>query len=95
MQCYKNLKGDSGVTHYELRPGSLALRFRNGDPYLYDRRQPGPHHVTRMQTLARIGPLLQTPSPVFPDPDQAVEVIVAHDGNWRAKNPHRFFPGTL
>lgn len=60
MQRYKNLKGDSGVTHYELRPGSIALRFRNGDTYLYDRRRPGQHHVTRMQTLARNGQGLST-----------------------------------
>ena len=60
MQAYKNLSGDSGVTHYELRPGSLTLRFRNGDTYLYDRRHPGPRHLARMQTLARRGQGLAT-----------------------------------
>jgi glyoxylase-like metal-dependent hydrolase (beta-lactamase superfamily II) len=47
------------------------------------------------ETLSKIGPLLKTPSPAFAENDQSVEVIVAHDGTWREKNPHRFFPGTL
>ncbi|KAL2401628.1 hypothetical protein ABEF95_006062 [Exophiala dermatitidis] len=46
------------------------------------------------ETLKRIGPLLRKPSPVF-DGQAEVEVIVAHDKNWREKNPHRFFPGKL
>lgn len=46
------------------------------------------------ETLMRIGPLLKTPSPVF-EGHSEVEVIVAHDKNWREKNTHRFFPGTL
>jgi len=60
VQAYKNLSGDSGVTHYELHPASLTLRFRNGDTYLYDQQHPGPRHVARMQTLARRGQGLAT-----------------------------------
>jgi hypothetical protein len=60
MQPYKDLSGDSGVTHYELRPGAIALRFRNGDVYLYNRDHPGARHVSRMQTLARRGQGLST-----------------------------------
>lgn len=45
-------------------------------------------------TLDKIGPLLKKPSPSFGEPTE-VEVIVAHDKNWREQNPHRFFPGRL
>jgi hypothetical protein len=60
MQLYKNASGGSGVTHDELYPSSLTLRFRNGDIYLYDQQRPGPNHVARMQTLARRGQGLST-----------------------------------
>jgi len=60
MQLYKNASGNSGVTHYELHPSSITLRFRNGDIYLYDQQHPGPYHVARMQTLARRGQGLST-----------------------------------
>ena len=46
------------------------------------------------ETLRKIEPLLKSPSPVF-DEHAEVEVIVAHDKNWREKNFHRFFPGKL
>ncbi|KAK5382288.1 hypothetical protein LTR20_006080 [Exophiala xenobiotica] len=46
------------------------------------------------ETLRRIGPLLRTPTPSL-EGDNHVEVIVAHDGDWRKKNPAKFFPGTI
>ncbi|KAJ9504422.1 hypothetical protein H2202_000478 [Exophiala xenobiotica] len=46
------------------------------------------------ETLRRIGPLLRTPTPSL-EGDNHVEVIVAHDGEWRKKNPAKFFPGTI
>ena len=60
MQAYKNLSGDSGVTHYELHPGSITLRFRTGEIYVYNLHYPGQRHVARMQTLARQGRGLST-----------------------------------
>jgi glyoxylase-like metal-dependent hydrolase (beta-lactamase superfamily II) len=47
-----------------------------------------------IQTLSKIGPLLKKPSLSFDEPAD-VEVIVAHDGTWREKNKHRFFPGKI
>ncbi|EXJ65840.1 uncharacterized protein A1O5_11081 [Cladophialophora psammophila CBS 110553] len=50
-------------------------------------------------TLAKIGPLLKKPCPVFETAANGeqveVEVIVAHDKGWREGNKNRFFPGTL
>ncbi|OAL36576.1 hypothetical protein AYO20_04192 [Fonsecaea nubica] len=50
-------------------------------------------------TLAKIGPLLKKPCPVFAAGEGGeqveVEVIVAHDKGWRESNKSRFFPGTL
>ena len=45
-------------------------------------------------SLDRIGPLLKRPSPSFNEHAE-VEVIVAHDKEWREKNQDKFFPGTL
>lgn len=46
------------------------------------------------ETLDKIGPLLKKPCPSFDEPSE-VEVVVAHDKNWREQNQHRFFPGKL
>lgn len=45
-------------------------------------------------TLNKIGPLLKKPTPGFGEPAE-VEIIVAHDKNWREQNQHRFFPGKI
>lgn len=49
------------------------------------------------RTLERISPYLQGKvGSEFGDQEvDQVEVIVAHDGGWRTKNLHRFYPGTL
>lgn len=60
MEPYKNLSGDSGVTHYAIGLGSISVRFRDGTTYLYDAARPGVEHVERMQALARAGRGLST-----------------------------------
>jgi glyoxylase-like metal-dependent hydrolase (beta-lactamase superfamily II) len=50
------------------------------------------------QSVQRIGPLLKKPSPAIQGiggESADIEVIVAHDGEWRRANLHRFFPGKL
>jgi hypothetical protein len=55
MQPYKNLAGDSGVTHYEIGPDFIRVQFRHGEPYIYDNTTPGAAHVDQMKLLAVAG----------------------------------------
>ena len=45
-------------------------------------------------TIGRIGKLIGRGDMRLPEGVE-VEVIVAHDGEWRKKNPDKFFPGTI
>jgi len=60
MQRYRNLNGDAGVVAYEIRPGAIVLRFRDGRTYLYDQTAPGGDHVAAMQQRAQAGRGLTT-----------------------------------
>jgi hypothetical protein len=56
LQPYKNLAGDSGITHYEIGPDYIAVKFAGGgEPYVYDYRTPGAIHVDQMKLLADAG----------------------------------------
>jgi len=57
---YGNLDGRSGVVAYAPFGSGIAVRFTDGDVYLYDRDCPGPAHVARMKALARDGRGLAT-----------------------------------
>jgi hypothetical protein len=60
LERYLNLKGDSGVTHYDIGPDFIRVQF--GDPtiYVYDHARPGQYHVDRMKALAVSGRGLAT-----------------------------------
>ncbi|HEY4162304.1 MAG TPA: hypothetical protein VGM59_04520 [Dongiaceae bacterium] len=60
MKPYRNLSGDSGVTHYEIGSDFIAVRFRKGDKYLYNYRRPGRYEVEEMKRLAVAGQGLST-----------------------------------
>jgi len=56
MQTYGNRGGSSGVSHYEMGPGFIRLRFRNGPRiYVYSEKRPGLTKVLMMQHLALEG----------------------------------------
>lgn len=57
---YGNRDGRSGVVAYAMFGSGIAVRFVDGDVYLYDRDCPGPAHVARMKALARDGRGLAT-----------------------------------
>jgi hypothetical protein len=53
MKPYKNLNGDSGVTHYEIGEDYIGIKFA-GKPtvYLYSNAKVGKTHIDKMKTLA-------------------------------------------
>jgi hypothetical protein len=55
-----NLKGDSGVTHYEIGEDFIRLQFRGSAIFVYDYTMPGKLHVDRMKALAAAGRGLAT-----------------------------------
>ena len=60
MEPYKDIGGDSGISAFELGPGTITIRFSDGGIYRYDGSRPGAAHVARMQALAVAGNGLNT-----------------------------------
>jgi hypothetical protein len=60
MQRYKNLEGHSGVIAWQEAPGALAVKFVNGDIYVYTDERTGRVTVAQMAALARAGRGLST-----------------------------------
>jgi len=61
MQVYQNLKGDSGISHYEIGTDYVAVKFKgSAGMYVYKTRRVGKSHVERMKTLAQKGQGLST-----------------------------------
>jgi hypothetical protein len=52
---YENLNGNSGVTHYAIEPGLIAVQFKDGTIYIYDQVRPGATHIDQMKVLAIAG----------------------------------------
>ncbi len=52
---YRNLNGDSGVSHYAIGADFIAVQFQNATVYIYDGSRPGAHHVAQMKSLAEAG----------------------------------------
>lgn len=74
------LRGEKGIALYDDGRGGL--------------RSVHVHTDEAQQTLDRIGEFVKLKA-VEGVKDVEVEVVVAHDGEWREKNSHRFWPGTL
>jgi hypothetical protein len=60
MNRYKNLGGDSGVSGFEMKVGSITVQFDSGDTYLYTDQSAGVDTVITMQDLAKAGKGLST-----------------------------------
>lgn len=60
MQPYSNRSGRSGVTHYEIGPDFIRVRFGTPTIYVYDYTIPGKDAVEHMKELARAGRGLST-----------------------------------
>lgn len=52
---YRNLNGDSGVTHYAIGADFIAVQFQDPSVYIYDYLRPGRPHVEEMKVLATAG----------------------------------------
>ena len=55
MQRYRNLSGNSGVIAFEIGDDSIAVRFRDGDIYLYTVESAGRGNIEEMKRLAMRG----------------------------------------
>ncbi len=60
MRPYRNLDGNAGVTHYEIGPDYVDVRFRSSKVYRYSYARAGQVHVERMKVLAESGRDLTT-----------------------------------
>ena len=60
LQAYGTVQRPSGVTHFLLLPGAIALLFRNGAAYLYTESRTGEDRVRNMRRLALQGHGLST-----------------------------------
>jgi hypothetical protein len=54
MERYGHLR-NSGVTGYEIGPGSIAVQFQDGHVYLYTDQSAGSGNIQQMHSLARSG----------------------------------------
>ena len=60
LERYRNLNGDSGVTHFEIGSNFIRVQFHDPAIYVYDYHRPGQHHVEHMKMLAVAGRGLST-----------------------------------
>lgn len=61
MTTYQNKNGNSGITHYEIGPDYIGVKFKVSSlVYFYKNARVGRHHVERMKTLAERGQGLST-----------------------------------
>ena len=56
MIKYKNLSGNSGITHYRTAEDQIHVKFKGRDAiYVYSDKVTGKSHVKKMKTLAEKG----------------------------------------
>ena len=55
MERYKNLGGDSAISHYEIGDTSIKVQLNDGAMYLYNHSKPGQNYVEQMKALALRG----------------------------------------
>jgi glyoxylase-like metal-dependent hydrolase (beta-lactamase superfamily II) len=74
------LRGEKGIALYDDgRGGTRSVHV---------------HTDEARRTLDRIGEFVKLKG-VEGEENVEVEVVVAHDGEWRERNSHRFWPGTM
>lgn len=60
MEAYKNLKGDSGISRYQIGDDFIIIEFGAGHLYLYNYTSTGKAKIERMKVLAKKGKGLST-----------------------------------
>jgi len=55
MEEYQNLSGNSGVQAFSITSDSIAVKFVDGDTYLYTKQSAGRDNIESMKVLARKG----------------------------------------
>jgi len=55
MEAYKNLNGNSGIESYEIGAGEIAVRFNNGEVYVYTTGSAGATNIEQMKNMALAG----------------------------------------
>ena len=60
MEKYKNLRGTSGVSAYEIGYDNIKVKFKDGIVYVYNNSVTGSQNINTMKTLALNGMGLNT-----------------------------------
>lgn len=55
MERYKNLSGNSPITHYQIEDDRIIVLFDTGKSYSYSYRRASRYNVERMKVLAKQG----------------------------------------
>ena len=56
METYKNLNGDSGITHFKIGKDYIEVKFKESvTVYVYHSSKVGKHHIDTMKKLAVSG----------------------------------------
>lgn len=55
MDKYKNLGGNSGITHYEIGNDYIKIQFTSGKIYIYTYNSAGKNNIEIMKKLALKG----------------------------------------
>jgi hypothetical protein len=55
VEIYKDLKGNSGVSEYQIGSDWIIVRFKDGDAYKYTYGSAGVSNIEDMKKLARMG----------------------------------------
>lgn len=55
MERYKNISGNSPITHYKIEDDRIIVWFKGGKFYSYSYRKAGRLHVETMKSLAYKG----------------------------------------
>lgn len=55
MERYANRRGNSPITHFQIKMDRIIVWFNKGKAYSYSYRSAGKNHVEQMKVLARVG----------------------------------------
>jgi len=55
MEKYKNRRGNSPITHFQIEDTKITVWFNRNKPYTYSNNKAGKRHVEKMKTLAKSG----------------------------------------
>lgn len=55
MEAYKNRRGNSPITHFQIEESKIIVWFKGNNKYTYSNNKAGKTHVDQMKILAKNG----------------------------------------